>query len=197
MKQHVLAAIAVAFTVVGASAQQAQKPEPPQASPQAASAPGTVAVPVRVQLVMSKYKGEKKVTSLPYTISAATGRNSRLRIGADAPYSSTRMPQKSGTDGQTAPAAVSFSYRTVGTAIDCTPTALADGRFRLDLTMSHDSISYVDDATSPPQGAPVFPTFMTTSTLVLKDGETGQLTVAADPLTGETVRVDVTLTVSK
>jgi hypothetical protein len=48
-----------------------------------------------------------------------------------------------------------------------------------------------------PQGAPVFPTFSVTNTLVLKDGETGQLTVAADPITGEVLRVDVTLTLVK
>ena len=194
MRQHVLAAILVFATVMSVTAQQAQKPEPTP-PPQAAGAPPTI--PVRVQLVISKYKAEKKITSLPYTISTALGRNARLRIGADAPYSSTRTTAKPSPDGQPASPPVSFSYRTVGTAIDCTPTPSGDGRFRLDLTISHDSISYSGDGTPSPQGAPVFPTFSATNTLVLKDGETGQLTVAADPMTGDVIRVDVTLTVVK
>ncbi len=85
---------------------------------------------------------------------------------------------------------MSSSYR-----IDVTPRIVTG--FRLSLTISHDSISYPDDTVSPPQGAPAFPTFSTTNTLVLRDGETGQLTVAADPITGEVIRVDVTLTVLK
>jgi hypothetical protein len=35
------------------------------------------------------------------------------------------------------------------------------------------------------------------STLVLRDGETGQMAVAADPIAGEVVRVDATLAVVK
>jgi Bacterial type II and III secretion system protein len=193
VRQHALGAIVVFATVVTAAAQPAQKPEP-AAPPQNSTAP---TVPLRVQLVISKYKGEQKVTSLPYTISTAVGRDSRLRIGADAPYTATRTTVKPVPDGQTLAPPVSFSYRTVGTAIDCRPSASGDGRYRLDLTISHDSINYLTDTTSTPQGAPVFPTFSTTSTLVLKDGETGQLTVAADPITGDVVRVDVTLTVLK
>jgi hypothetical protein len=192
VKQHVLGIIFVAATVASAAAQPAQKPDPP---PPAQNASTGVTVPLRVQLVISKFKGDKKVTSLPYTISTAVGRNSRVRIGADAPYSSTRPAQKPASDGQTSSSLTSFSYRTVGTAIDCTPSAAGDGRYRLDLTISHDSISYMSDTSSP--GAPVFPTFSTTNTLVLKDGETGQLTVAADPITGDVIRVDVTLTVLK
>lgn len=195
MRQRALAAaLAVFATVVSVTAQQAQKPD---ASPQPQNTSASPPVPLRVQLVISKYKGEKKITSLPYTISTAVGRPARLRIGADAPYSATLAPVKPAPDGQTASPPVSFSYRTVGTAIDCTATASGDGRFRLDLTISHNSINYADDTMSPPKGAPVFPTFSTTNTLVLKDGETGQLTTAADPITGEVLRVDVTLSVLK
>jgi type II secretory pathway component HofQ len=191
VRPHALAVIVVFAAVMSVTAQQAQKPEPSAPPPQAAGA--SAAVPLRVQLVISKYKADKKVASLPYTISTAVGRNARLRIGADAPYSQTRTTAKP-PDGQTPSPPVSVSYRTIGTAIDCTASAAGDGRFRLDLSVSHDSISFSTDTTSLPQGAPVFPTFSVTNTLVLKDGETGQLTVAADPITGEVLRVDVTLT---
>jgi type II secretory pathway component HofQ len=192
VKPHALAVIATFVAVISVTAQQ--KPEPAMAPPNPNT---TTATPLRVHLVISKYKGEKKITSLPYTISTAAGRQSRLRIGADAPYSSTRAAVKPTPEGQASPPTQSFSYRTVGTSIDCTPAALSDGRFRLDLSISHESINYASEAMSPPVGAPVFPSFSTTSTLVLKDGETGQLTVAADPITGEVIRVDVTLTTLK
>lgn len=198
MRQHAIAAIFVLVTAISVTAQQAQKPgqKPEPASPALdTGAPPTV--PVRVQLVISKYKGDKKISSLPYTISTALLRNAKLRIGADAPYSATRTAGKPSPDGQPASPPVSFSYRTVGTAIDCTPSPSGDGRYRVDLTISHDSISYSGDTTPSPQGAPVFPTFSATNSLVLRDGETGQLTVAADPLTGDVIRVDVTLNVVK
>jgi type II/III secretion system protein len=194
VRHHALAAIVVFAAVMRLSAQQAQKPEPSAPPPQAAGA--QAAIPLRVQLVIAKYKADKKVASLPYTISTAVGQRARLRIGADAPYSQTRVTAKP-PDGQTQSPPVSFSYRTIGTAIDCMPTATGDGRYRLELTISHDSISFSTGTASLPQEAPVFPTFSVTNTLVLKDGETGQLTAAADPVTGEVMRVDVTLTLLK
>jgi Flp pilus assembly secretin CpaC len=163
VKQRALIAIAVFATVISATAQQAQKPDAP---PQPTNTSASSYVPLRVQVVISKYKGEKKVTSLPYTISTAVGQVARMRIGADAPIQGTKATAKPSPDGQTS-SSPSISYRTVGTAIDCSPVASGDGRFRLNLTISHDSISYAGDTVSPPQGAPAFPTFSTTNTLVL------------------------------
>lgn len=126
-----------------------------------------------------------------------SSRSTKARRQENLQPEATRTTVKPSPDGQPASPPVSFSYRTVGTAIDCTPGPSGDGRYRVDLTISHDSISYSSDATPSPQGAPVFPTFSATNSLVLKDGETGQLTVAADPLTGDVIRVDVTLNIVK
>ena len=48
----------------------------------------------------------------------------------------------------------------------------------------------------PPVSYPaVFRSFDSDNTLVLRDGQTRQYVAAADPVSGETIRVDVTLTV--
>ena len=44
-------------------------------------------------------------------------------------------------------------------------------------------------------GVPVFRSFESSNTLVLRDGQSRQYTAAADRVTGESIRVDVALTV--
>jgi hypothetical protein len=44
---------------------------------------------------------------------------------------------------------------------------------------------------------PVFRSFRSTNTLVLRDGQTRQFTAATDRVSGEVVRIDVTLNVVK
>ena len=192
-----------ALGVPAIAGQQPQKAEPAPAAQADTSA--SRGVPVRVQFVVARYKGDKKITSLPYTLSAATGQMARLRVGADVPYATTTFrpvkpageSTKPGDTTQTVETVQSHSYRTVGINISCTPSAMADGRYRLDIALSDDSIAYDDAAASRPKGVPVFRTFSTTNTLVLEDGETDQITSAADPTSGEILRVDVTLTVAK
>lgn len=188
-----LVAIALLMATPATAGQQAQKPEPlPTPSTQKPEG-----VPLRVQLVLAKYKGDKKTTSLPYAMSATTGQVARLRVGADVPYTSTTFTPVKPTADKPAEPIQSHQYRTVGVNITCLPTVTIDGRYKLDLSLSDDSIAYDDDSAARPRGVPVFRTFSTTNTLVLKDGETGQITTAADPITGEVLRVDVTLTVMK
>jgi hypothetical protein len=47
------------------------------------------------------------------------------------------------------------------------------------------------------QGAPVIRNFNASNNLVLRDGQTRQFTAAADRVTGEVIKVDVTLKVAK
>jgi hypothetical protein len=64
-----------------------------------------------------------------------------------------------------------------------------------------------DDAIATPQGAaagsapatslPVIRSFRASNNVVLKDGQTRQFTAAADRITGEVVKVDVTLKVAR
>jgi hypothetical protein len=75
---------------------------------------------------------------------------------------------------------------------------MAQGRFKIDVSINDTSVADSGDLSSRGQGVPSFRTFAVGSqSLVLRDGETGQLTTVADPVSGEVVRVDVTLNVLK
>jgi hypothetical protein len=180
---------------IGIDAQQPATPDKATTKPAAESATRQPVVPLKVHVVISKYRADKKISSLPYDISVNTNSGpTRLRIGGDVPYPATRV-QKSDAKP---PEAVSYTFRTVGTSIDCTGFTEEGGRFRLNVTVSDDSIAYADE--KDPGGltdVPRFRTFSTSNTLLLKDGQTTQMTTAADPITGEVMRVDVTLTVMK
>jgi len=55
-----------------------------------------------------------------------------------------------------------------------------------------------EDLTAPVKGLPQFRSFRVShETMILRDGQTAQLTTAADKANGETVRVDVSMNVIK
>ena len=152
-------------------------------------------VPLKVQIVISRYQGEKRVSSLPYTLSVNANdpnRTSQLRMGAQIPVTSTSYAAADNKAPLT-----SYQYRDIGTNIDCGASTADDGRFRL--TVSIDDSAVIGDETKPAtvNGAPVFRSFRVTETLLLKDGQSIQFTTATDKVTGDTIKVDVTLTVVK
>jgi hypothetical protein len=73
------------------------------------------------------------------------------------------------------------------------------GQYKMEINVDDNNLSsssQIQGASTLP-GVPIFRTFSTGGTLILRDGQPSQLTTAADPITGETMRVDVTLTVLK
>jgi hypothetical protein len=182
--------IVVSSWSVGMGA-QAPAQEPP---------PSTTITPLKVRVVFSRYQGDKRVSTTPFEMSMRSdGAKAQLRMGNEVPVPFVKVA----SDGkQTDPPAGSFSfnYRHVGTNIDCSATPSADGRFRLDVFLEEVSI-VADKSETPPTtalpGVPVFRTFRSVNTLLLKDAESTQFTLATDKLTGETIRVEVTLSVGK
>ena len=172
------AASATAVTEAVPAAQSEQKPAPEPPSP---------VVPLKVTVVISRLQGEKKVSSLPFTLTLNSNGRTSLRMGADVPIPQANM--KEGT---------SYQYRSVGTNIDCGASPMGDGRFALSLTVSDTQVSIEDSPGSGPmRGLPRFQNFTSTATLALRDAQTMQYTAATDKVTGEVVRVDVTLNVVK
>ena len=162
--------------------------------------------PLKVQVVFSKYQGDKKIASLPYTLTCnADDRNpAMLRMGIEVPVS-VFQPKEGGT---------SFQYKNVGTSIDCRATTVDGGRFRLEVNVEQSSIySTVDEKarrTASPEASPawgvtdtplanvpMFRSFKSTFVPILRDGQTAQYTAATDPVIGEVVKIDVTVTVMK
>jgi hypothetical protein len=154
----------------------------------------TIPVPLKVQVVIARYENDKKISSMPYMLSANAGRPANLRMGTRVPVVSTSYtPIASGGAGVNPLTA--YQYQDVGTNIDCMATQLDDGRFSLNVTIEDSSV-FPDDQASA-RGNPSFRSFRASNGMVLKNAETGQFTTATDKVTGETVRVDVTLTVVK
>jgi hypothetical protein len=195
-------ALVFAFALVSAALVRAQdKPTP------APTKAAMQATPLKIQVVISRYQGEKKISSLPYSMSVTSGGGrldptagaafvgrANLRMGAKVPIAATTFGP-SANDGKTVS---SFQYQDVGTNIDCQVWATDDGRFRVEITVDDSSI-YPDDKEMPGivKGNPSFRSFRASDSMLLRDGATAQFTTATDKVSGETVRVDVTLTVVK
>jgi hypothetical protein len=151
-------------------------------------------IPVDVEVVISRYQGDKRISSLPYSLAVNAGQNvspTRLRMGANVP-----VPAFTAGDGKPAPL-VSYNYQNVGTDIDCTARPLGDGRFVVSVGVEERSVVQQPNGSTNAGGAPVIRNFEAQNSLVLRDGQTRQFTAAADRVTGEVVKVDVTLKVAK
>lgn len=179
----------LAFALTGAT--QTRAPSQPGDEP-----PLT---PLKVQIVLSKHQGSKLISSLPYTLSVAanSGRASSLRMGAEVPIALTTIAAPGSGTHQ---AMQSFSYRDVGTNIDCTAESNDDGTYRIEVTIEDSSVYAAESSApaDPGQSAhPSFRTFKATETLILRDGQSVQYTTATDKVSGEVVKVDITLTVEE
>jgi hypothetical protein len=173
-----------------------------QEKPAAPSAPKAVTItPVKLQIVISRYQGEKKVSSMPYNLSinaraddAPGPSHASLRMGVKVPVVMMAMANVP----KDAPQGGPIQYQDVGTNIDCDATLLADGRFKVQITVDDTSV-FPDDqpTTAATKGSPSFRSFRASDAMILKDGQTSQFTTATDKVSSETVRVDVTLTVVK
>jgi type II secretory pathway component GspD/PulD (secretin) len=184
--------VAIAFAMSVSLAAQDGQPAAPAASRPAAPAP----VPLKVSLVFSRLQGDKKVSSLPYTLFVtANDQRTSLRLGTQIPVPTTTI-----TDKGSVP---SYNYRDVGTNIDCAANSTADGAYRLIITMTDSSVYYPDESdaatrsTTAVTRAPAFRNFNSTFTLMVRDGQTVQSTSVTDPVSGQTIKIDATVNVQK
>jgi hypothetical protein len=154
---------------------------------------GSLYTPLKMTVIISRYVADKKVSSLPYVFGVTNnGKATSVRMGSDVPLIS-RSPK-----GDAAP---TFNYRSVGTNIDCASRTEQAGNFHLTFTIEDTSI-HLDPNQKPGMAAiageiPSFRSFQTSFVVLMRDGQTVQHTSAADPVTGEVVRIDLTLNVVK
>jgi hypothetical protein len=189
VKSHVVVA-ALLVAALGTAALAQERPAPPQP-------PGPSAVPVKLQVVLSRQQGEKKISSLPYTLSVSPDERNRsnagrasLRLGAQVPIIAQGRAPDAGSPAPT------VHYRDIGTSIDCMVWAFEDGRFKVELTIEDSSIDSAPGSAAN-LSQPAFRSFRSSDTLILRDGQTTQFSTATDKTSGEVWRVDVTLTVLK
>jgi hypothetical protein len=142
---------------------------------------------LRIQVVLSRFEGEKRIGSLPYTLVVVPGSNrSSIRLGVDTP-----VPAAAGADGKESGA---LQYRNVGTNIDCMNVReLSGGRYQFDIYVQNTAA--IPDEDPQRLARPVFRRFETNFTAQLRDDQGLQTIVSTDPVTGESVRIDVKLNV--
>jgi hypothetical protein len=202
-----LVALALPGRAQEAPKAETPKPEATKASderpPQAAPMPRST---VRVSLVIARYQGEKKVASLPYTLIVGTGgARTRMRMGVDTPVPVT--PASTSEPGAPKPP-MSFQYRNVGTNVDCavwerdrmSEAGQRETVYRLSLSVENSSAFSGPDtraAGAAVEGAPLFRRFDTTIDVGLRDGQRTEAIASTDPVTGEVVKIEVTLNVVK
>jgi hypothetical protein len=157
--------------------------------------------PVDVEVVIARYQGEKKLSSLPYTLSVTPTPNrapTRLRMGGAVPMPSMAPPI--GPDGKPVGPVVAggpVQYMDVGTNIDSGVRQLPDGRFEVFVSVEDKWVVTAAQTPSAISALPFVRSFQTSNTLVMRDGQTRQFTAAADRVTGEIIKVEVTLKVVK
>lgn len=169
----------------------AQAPPKPETTKTEPSKPAVT--PLRLLITVSRYQGDKKISSLPYSFSTSVG-GPRIgfNIGAQVPYATTPS-----TDNAKTPA---YSYRDIGIKIVISgQTMVEPGQYKMEVAVEDSTLSSSSQVQPAPAvpGVPIFRNFNTLGTVLLRDGQTTQLTTAGDPITGETTRVDVMLTVIK
>jgi hypothetical protein len=162
--------------------------------------PVPAVVPLKVQVTLVRLAGDKTVARLPYTLGVNAGphETQRLRMGIEVPIA---MPVTDGAQANALPKPV--QYKNVGVNVDCTADLMADGRFKLMVSVEQSSIYVAGEdkraASAEPtlSSQPMFRTFRVNLAPVLRDGESQQFTAATDPVTGEVTRVEVALNVLK
>jgi hypothetical protein len=165
----------------------------PQDKDEAERAPGRV-VPMKVQFVVTKHLGDKKISSLAYSLPCSSGdRKATLKLGVEVP-----VPVRKAE-------AVEYQYRNVGANLECDARPLSDGRFSVRVALEQSSLygpgekaaTAEQNLESRAANPTLFRTSMSQFTAVLRDGQTMQAVSGTDPLNGEVTAVDVTLTLLK
>jgi hypothetical protein len=186
---RIVAPILAFLIAIGGAAVAQEKPQtaPPQEKAPAAAARAQETprgiVPLKVQIVLLRFRDDKKLASLPYTLSLTANGRTNLRMGIDVPLAKDQ----------------GFSYRSVGTNIDCIADFAPGDAYKLNITVEDSSI-HLDTKSATPavaQDIPAFRTFKSNFSLLLRDGQSGQYTSAVDPISGEVMKIDVTLNVLK
>ncbi|MGA2845763.1 MAG: hypothetical protein ABSF68_10110 [Candidatus Acidiferrales bacterium] len=205
MRVSVWLGACAALLLIAAPAAKAQdKPAAETPAPE-------VMVPAKLQIVLTEYDGTKKISSMPYSIPFVLSHaplTSSLRLGVRVPVNTTTS--KSGES--------SLTYVDVGTNIDVSNIDYRlnhvlpiPGRFSVELRIdrsslyvpSRDKDGHIDggkDWTAgepPPGNEPMIRQFRGDLTLLLRDGQEAEATVATDPLTGRVLKVEAILSVLK
>jgi len=213
MKKHLLAGMAALFlaTYIPNLAAQDKPPAKSADKPQSKEPRDEdyrfMRVSLKVQVVFTEYEGDKKLKSLPYTFLVTT--HTRDATGEAKVRVGTRMPVYVGGSmpGQSA----QVTYLDVGTNIDCRAATVSANEYQIFLSMER---SWVDgDVSVPMQGVaatqvggeahtpqfhePIIRQYRADLSPIMKDGQSFETNLATDPLSGRTLKVEVSVSTLK
>jgi hypothetical protein len=193
-------ALVLGLVLASGALMPAAAQDKPAAAPQPSASASTRPVPLKVQLTISRYMGEKKLSSIPYVLGVlSNSQKTSIRMGIQVPVTQTVFTKSAtGVDGPQS----SYTYRDLGTNIDCQAQPAGDGFYSLTIT-TEDSSIHLDpspdsvEAKSIRRDIPAFRSFRASFATILRDGQSMQYVSATDPLSGESMRIDVMLTLAK
>lgn len=156
--------------------------------------------PLKVQILFTEMEGDKKVKSMPYTMVFANANATnhgpdiaKLRVGS-------RVPLYTGKDG-------GLQYIDIGTNLDCRADRLEDGRYSLRLSLERSwvqaDVQIPMEQSSSTGGSPgqfkepVIGQYKIDAIMIAREGQPVESTSATDPITGRTLKIDLTLSVLK
>lgn len=188
LRPHV--AVLMAFAFAGSLLLAQDKPNA------ASKAPSTL---LKLQVTIEEREGEKKVANLPYTFFIRAG-----EAGPGSPWTKlrtgSRVPVYVGKDA-------GMQYIDVGTNIDSRALAADNGRFDVTLNLERSWVAgEVEVPVEKSAGAvadaghfkePILRQFKTELTMPMRDGQTSEVTQAADPTSGRVLIITVTVNVVK
>jgi hypothetical protein len=177
-------AILMSGSAAAAGQDRAQQPTQPAAQPGSPAPVKGMAPTVRLQVVLSRFNGDKRVANQPYVlVTVANGGRKVLRVGAEVPIAGAAAGTKE-----------SPSYKSVGTNIRAEVTLYEDGRYLVNVNVESSS-PYADPQEKA--GRPAFRNYSLDGMAYLKDGQTAEIATATDSLTGEVIKMEVTVTAVK
>lgn len=164
-------------------------PAPGAQAQEKAEKPKGPATPLKLQVVLNRHDGERKVGSWPYTLS----------LNADDAQARTCAAMMVPLKYQAPEAHGNVVYKSVGNTVECRAESLADGRFKVACSVEQSTVDPRKTAESEAIALlpPVLRSFKAEGAVILRDGQTAQYVAGSDPLSGETLKVDLTLNVAR
>ena len=145
---------------------------------------------LKLTVVISRFSGEKKIGNLPFVLLLTpTDENTTVQMSSSVP-----VPQQVAETG-----AQSYSYQSVCTSITASSAKeTTPGQYVVSVRISDSQL--LSDAVAPSlatKGLMRTQQFSSSVRLPLRDAQTISYNAATDKLTGDLVRVEVTLNVLK
>jgi len=157
--------------------------------------------PVKVQIVFTEFDGDKKVKSLPYVLYANAPDAPELKPGWTKLRIGSRIPVYVGNN--------QMQYIDVGTNIDVRAAHTDDGHLLLQLALERSwvegdvSVPVTKSDGAPAESAsghfkePIIRAFKSELDLKLREGQSVESAMAADPISGKVMRAEVSFSVVK